>query len=391
MKKMIFVVATLLVSSLFASAQIFQIEKKDGSIIELKVNNIKEMRFKTDVTPGDDNTPDCVEIVDLGLSVNWASVNIGAEQPYEPGSLFAWGETTEKDWYSWSYYKFGSSASTLTKYNQTDGLDQLQPEDDAAAVLWGGNWRMPTRDEFQELIDNCDIDYQATESGYPGVRLTSRVAGHEGASIFLPAAGWIQDEYHMYDGTLATYWSSECVNAAVSMPQFGFAGEFWLAGDYANSCQVSGTYRYLGRPVRAVEVNENYVEPSQPDPQEDKYAVWDGATSTQSGSFEGDIALNDDITLSFFKNSAIFQPVFQEGYFILRNKNSMSVKGTGIKKVVLTFNPENSGSTADKLMVDQPTYTTSEDLKTGTWEGLADEISFTSTIAVQIVKVEVYY
>lgn len=393
MKKLTLAIATLLaLSPVLVEAQIFQIEKNDGSLIELEVSNIREMRFKYDDNPYEDQTPDYVEVVDMGLSVNWASVNIGATSAGAPGSLFAWGEIAEKDWYSWSYYQHGSSAASLTKYNQADGLNLLQAEDDAARNAWGGEWRMPTRDEFQELIDNCDIDYNATMDGYPGVRLTSRVAGYENASIFLPAAGWIQDEYHLYDGGLATYWTSMCANfTEFSMPQFAFAAEFWLTGDYANSCQVNATYRYLGRPVRAVKTNENYVEPVTPDEPDVKCAVWDGAVSTTSGSFEGDVALNDDVTLTFAKNSAIFAPVFQAGYFILRNKNSMTVKGTGLKKVVLTFNPETEASTADKIHPDQDTYTTADDLKSSMWEGNADEVTFTSTSAVQITKVEVYY
>ena len=393
MKKITLAIAAMLAfSPMLVEAQIFQIVKSDGSIIELDVNNIDEMRFKTDDNPYNDNTPEYVEVIDLGLSVNWASVNIGATATEEPGALYAWGEIAEKDWYSWSYYQHGSSASSLTKYNQVDGLNLLQDEDDAVRNTWGGDWRMPTRAEFQELIDNCDIDYAATQNGYPGVRFTSRVYGHEGASIFLPAAGWIQDQYHMYDGSLATYWTSECANfAEFSMPQFAFAAEFWRDGEYANTCQISGTYRYLGRPVRAVKVNENYVEPVIPDEPQEQVAVWDGSTSTTSGSFEGDLPLNDDVTLTFAKNGAIFQPVFQSGYFILRNKNSVTVKGTGLKRVVLSFNPDTEASTADKVYPSQETYTTSDDLKTGMWEGSADEVTFTATSQVQIVKVEVYY
>lgn len=391
MKKITLAIAALMgLSTMTTEAQIFQIEKNDGSLIELEVSNIKEMRFKTDANPYEDKTPDYVEIVDLGLSVNWASVNLGAETNYASGYLFSWGETTEKDWYSWSGYQHGSSASSLTKYNQSDGLNLLQNEDDAAKNIWGGDWRMPTRDEFQELIANCDIDYTAVEHDIPGVRLTSKVAGYENASIFLPACGWIQDNNRTNEGGAATYWTSNCVNYAgeISMPAFAFAAEFWLTGDNANTCQVNGTYRYLGRPVRAV-VPKNQ---SSSDPVDDeKIAIWDGATSTTSGAFEGDVALNDDITMTLTKNSALFQPVFQEGYFLLRNKNSMTIKGNGLKKIVLTLNPDTEASTADKLMPSQATYTTSENLKTGTWEGEASEVTFTATGAVQIVKVEVYY
>ncbi len=387
MKKITLTIAAMVaLSSFMLEAQIFQIEKNDGSLIELEVSNIKEMRFKTDENPYVDNTPEFVEVVDMGLSVNWASANLGATSIGDLGTYVSWAETAGKDWYSWSVYQYGSSSSSLSKYNKTDGLYRLQNEDDAAKVNWGGDWRMPTRDEFQELIDNCDIDYAANEGGCTGIRLTSRI---NGASLFLPAGGWYQDGNAVSVDALASYWTSECVNLAgeFSMPAFAFAAEFWLSGDYANTCQINGTYRYLGRLVRAVVEKDGSEEPVV----EDKYAVWDGSTSTASGAFEGDIALNNDITMSLYKNSALFQPVFQNGYFLLRNKNSMSIKGSGLKKIVITFNPESSTSTADKLMVDQPTYTTSDDLKIGTWEGEADEVSFTSTAGLQIVKVEVYY
>ena len=238
----------------FAETEILLVEKSNGETIELPLEYIDEMRFKDAMDIPEENTPDCVEIIDLGLSVNWASVNLGATLPEEPGYLISWGELEEKDWYSWSYYKFGDSKSTLTKYTVADGMRILQPEDDAAKMLWGGDWRMPSREDWQELIDNCDIDYAATENGYPGVRITSRVPGYEGKSIFLCAAGWIQDEYHMQDGTLSSYWANECVvfPGEISLPEFAFAAEFWREGDYANKYYYSGVYRWQGRPIRAV-------------------------------------------------------------------------------------------------------------------------------------------
>ena len=263
MKKNIIISLAFVLVSITALSQIFIIEKTNGNILELPVESIKEMRFKEDDVTYDDNTPDCVEIVDLGLSVNWASVNLGATLPEEPGYLLAWGEIEEKDWYSWSYYKFGNSKSSLEKYNATDGLRFLQKEDDAATVLWGEKWRMPSREEFQELFDNCYVDYTAFENGYPGVRFTSKVEGYEGRSIFLVAAGWIQDEYHVSVGDLAAYWANECViNEEIVLPEFAFAGEFWRKGDYANRYYYSATYRYLGRPIRAVTTNEDYTEPT---------------------------------------------------------------------------------------------------------------------------------
>ena len=242
-------------------AQILQIEKTNTDPLLVQIDDIKEMRFKTAQNTYEDKTPECVEIIDLGLSVNWASVNLGATLPEAPGYLISWGELEEKDWYSWSGYKYGSSSSTLTKYCLTDGMRILQPEDDAATMLWGGDWRMPSREEWQELIDNCEIDYLAEENGYPGVRLTSKVPGYEDKSIFLVAAGWIQDEYHLQDGNLSSYWANECAvfPGEISLPEFAFAAEFWRQGDYANSYYYSGVYRWQGRPIRAV-IDKNSSE-----------------------------------------------------------------------------------------------------------------------------------
>ena len=91
------------------------------------------------------------EFVDLGLSVMWATTNIGANAPEEYGDYFAWGEVSPKETYGWKTYKYcEGSYKTLTKYNYdsskgaVDNKTVLDYSDDAARVNWGGNWRMPT-------------------------------------------------------------------------------------------------------------------------------------------------------------------------------------------------------------------------------------------------------
>ena len=102
------------------------------------------------------------ECIDLGLSVKWATCNVGAIKPEEYGDYYAWGETETKDVYDWSSYKWcNGSSDTLTKYNPfkvqgiVDSITTLDPNDDVAHVKWGGSWRMPTASEFRELMDNC--------------------------------------------------------------------------------------------------------------------------------------------------------------------------------------------------------------------------------------------
>ena len=148
--------------------------------------------------------------VDLGLSVKWATCNVGATSPEEYGDYYAWGETEPKTTYTWATYKWcNGSESTLTKYNTSssrgtvDNKTVLDPEDDAAAVNWGGAWRMPTDAEWTELRENCTWTW-TTKNGVNGYE----VKGTNGNSIFLPAAGYRYGGF-LYDaGSDGSYWSS---------------------------------------------------------------------------------------------------------------------------------------------------------------------------------------
>ncbi|MBQ7622884.1 MAG: hypothetical protein IJS66_04025, partial [Bacteroidales bacterium] len=139
------------------------------------------------------------EAVDLGLSVKWASYNVGASKPEEYGDYFAWGETEPKADYSWDTYKWSSS---LNKYNSSDGKTVLDPEDDAASVNWGGSWRMPTDAEWTELINYCNWTW-TTSNGVNGYNVS-----RNGNTIFLPAAGYWFDTCLSGDGSYGHYWSS---------------------------------------------------------------------------------------------------------------------------------------------------------------------------------------
>ena len=134
------------------------------------------------------------DYVDLGLSVMWATCNVGATTPEEYGDYFAWGETEAKQNFSWEIYKWcNGTKSTITKYNATDGLTTLLPEDDAAHVNWGGQWRMPTKEELTELREQCTWKW-VTINGIKG----NKVIGPNGNSIFLPAGG----SYNTFDDQL---------------------------------------------------------------------------------------------------------------------------------------------------------------------------------------------
>lgn len=96
------------------------------------------------------------EYVDLGLPSGtlWAPMNIGATSLDSSGYTFAWGEIENKAEGSWSNYKYGTSQSNITKYNAIDNLSFLEYEDDIAHITMGGNWCIPSSDDFLELISN---------------------------------------------------------------------------------------------------------------------------------------------------------------------------------------------------------------------------------------------
>ena len=200
----------------------------------------EEMSFTTE-------TPAVHEYVDLGLSVKWATCNVGANSPEEYGDYFAWGETEPKSIYDFSTYKYcNGSDITLTKYNYSsskgtvDNKTTLELSDDAARANWGGSWRMPTTAEQDELRENCTWTW-TTQNGVYGYKVTSKSNGN---SIFLPAAGFL-DSVLYSAGSDGCYWSSSLYmyddpNVA---DKLGFNSS--LVGWY-------GDYRCYGLSVRPV-------------------------------------------------------------------------------------------------------------------------------------------
>ena len=194
---------------------------------------------------GDD---DGHEYVDLGLSVKWATCNVGASSPEEYGDYFAWGETVPKSDDSWTTYKWCEGTdSTLTKYNINsdygivDDRIRLEMEDDAACANWGEKWRIPTDAEWSELIDNC-ISMWTIQNGVLGRKFMSKKNGN---SIFLPAAG------RWFEGSLTDarshgfYWSSSlCTDA----PDNAYCVDFSSRGIYLDPGSRSSLMPV--RPVR---------------------------------------------------------------------------------------------------------------------------------------------
>ncbi len=133
------------------------------------------------------------EAVDLGLNVKWASCNIGAENPEDFGDFFAWAEVAPKDVYNRDNCEsFERSYSDLYS----------NPSCDAAATLWGGTWRMPTKRDMEQLLYRCTWEW-ITQNGVNGYK----VIGPNGNSIFLPACGYKEDGHYLANET-GYYWTS---------------------------------------------------------------------------------------------------------------------------------------------------------------------------------------
>ena len=223
----------------------------DGSIDVADVTEVVNIILNPDSdddTPALPGTPTITtgEAIDLGLSVKWASYNVGATAPEEYGGYYAWGETEEKSDYDWDTYKYcNGTYDSMTKYctsssyGTVDNKTTLEASDDVASVKWGGSWRMPTLSEQQELRNNCTWTW-TTLNGVKGYRVT----GPNGNSIFLPAA---------------------CYRVGTEVIGQGFYGDYWsssLDGSYSDGAYFlyffsiyydwSDTYRCNGCTVRPV-------------------------------------------------------------------------------------------------------------------------------------------
>lgn len=139
-------------------------------------------------------------LIDLGLpsGTKWACCNVGASKPEDYGGYFAWGETTEKNYYYWDTYIHCDGSSTT---EHDIGEDIAGTQYDAATTNWGSPWVMPNKEQIKELESRCTSEW-TTENGINGCRFT----GTNGASVFLPAAGLYSKDY--LDGNLGSYWSS---------------------------------------------------------------------------------------------------------------------------------------------------------------------------------------
>ena len=172
-------------------------EYADGSQITINKNFILYAQWKE------------YEAVDLGLSVLWATFNVGTTNPGETGVYFMWGDlegTNTTEYYTsyWDSYKYcNGSYNSLTKYctqgtyGVIDNKILLEIEDDAAHYYWGGDWRMPTKEEWEELITKCKWDKASMGSYYGGYKISGN-----GNEIY------IENNVKVNGSTNGLYWSS---------------------------------------------------------------------------------------------------------------------------------------------------------------------------------------
>lgn len=216
------------------------------------VDFIKTME-KMEVDDSEPNIPDSDpeignhEYVDLGLSVKWATCNVGASKPEEYGDYFAWGETEPKSNYTWSNYKYcNGSSSSLTKYctnsshGTIDNKTTLELSDDAARANWGGSWRMPTDAEVTELCENCTCT-RTTQNGVTGYKVTSNKNGN---SIFLPMA------YYLGDNT--TYNATAYLTSSLNTDEQYRAYGFHIVNPPGDVISMYSYSRRYGMPIRPV-------------------------------------------------------------------------------------------------------------------------------------------
>ena len=236
-------------------------------------------KLTSKITESTEYTPFCAKIekensyeyVDMGLSVMWASYNIGAKKQEEAGNFYAWGETTTKTEYNISTYSWWDETIGMTKYctdssfGNVDNKNVLDSEDDIATYFWKGNWRIPTTKEWEELRNECEWTWMEDMNGAKGYFIMSK---NKDNYIFLPAAGYYYNTpaedtedadnetakeeikpIHYFANEGGYYWAKE-----LSINNSLYAGYFHF---YKDTRLMGYHERYAGQPIRAVVATTN--------------------------------------------------------------------------------------------------------------------------------------
>ena len=207
--------------SAYAQDKVLNIYKDNTIISTYEVSDIDSIKFET--------AHNGHLYVDLALSVKWATCNVGATSPEAYGDYFAWGETTTK------------SSYTLSNYNYTSNPTTLPLSADAANVNWGGNWRMPTKLEVDELRSECVWIWE-TKNNICGYTIKSKKNGN---FIFIPAAGYFGGDVYGANGG-GYYWTGNPnTNDSFGAYSISFT-------EFSRNNRINTDNRYLGYTIRPV-------------------------------------------------------------------------------------------------------------------------------------------
>lgn len=215
-------------------------DTKSGQTATIEVTVIDSSEIPTYLTCPDGNHP---HLIDLGLpsGTKWSCCNVGAHAPEDYGGYYAWGESKEKDYYTWTTYTHcdGSSSTCHDIGNDISGTQY-----DVAHVEWGGKWCMPTLEQFEELKNNTTWKW-TVQDGINGLGITSS----NGGKLFLPAAGchWGNGIYN--EKTDGAYWFSTLYKG------YNDCG-YYLRFNKDNTLWDYYCYRYFGQSVRPVVVDK---------------------------------------------------------------------------------------------------------------------------------------
>ncbi len=172
--------------------------------------------------------------VDMGNGLKIATVNIGGDSPEDAGERFAWGETTTKLEYTWDNYFWGTQ-SALSKYTTADGKAVLDPEDDPTTVICGEDWRTPTREEWQSLLDMCDVTFERSNR----ITLTNRTEQTKTITLYARRGTANGQNYYW---TSSSYSNNETSAGVLSINNVA----------ENSSISVSNRSRYLGYYIRPI-------------------------------------------------------------------------------------------------------------------------------------------
>lgn len=251
MKKYFFAILLSAVQFI-AVAQTVNVHFKNGQTVEYPFENVDYVDF---VAKPSEPALTAGQVVDLGLSVYWASCNLGAENPEESGNFYAWGETKPKSSYTQGNYSYYNSNST--EYINI-GSDISGTQYDAATSNLGSDWRIPTYNEMNELIKNCDWEWTQI-NGTNGYLIT----GKNGNSIFIPSPGYFDGIMHnisirVYQNEKngVSVWTSKQLDDKIDQAYF-------LGETIFEPIGCRNYYKYTGHPIRPVTTNINAVRTIQ--------------------------------------------------------------------------------------------------------------------------------